>query len=93
MQVLKISFNLTLQNSESIQIWILGSDIKKRWTLSILDLDFANSNHFSYVLQILMFERDLVESPLGLPTISTLDVGRLKQEEDKRNHSVSRPDN
>ena len=40
-----------------------------------------------------MFERDLVESPLGLPTISTLDVGRLKQEEDKRNHSVSRPDN
>lgn len=41
---------------------------------------------------ILMFEQDLVESPLGLPTISTLDVGRLQQEEKSKYHSVPRPD-
>jgi len=41
---------------------------------------------------ILMFERDLIESPLGLPTISTLDVGRLQQAEQSKYHSVSRPD-
>ena len=39
-----------------------------------------------------MFERDLIESPLGLPTISTLDVGRLQQAEQSKYHSVSRPD-
>lgn len=41
---------------------------------------------------ILMFERDLIESPLGLPTISTLDVGRMQLEEQKRYHSSSVPD-
>jgi len=41
---------------------------------------------------ILMFERDLIESPLGLPTISTLDVGRLKQAEETKYHSATRPD-
>lgn len=41
---------------------------------------------------ILMFEQDLVESPLGLPTISGLDVGRLQQEEKSKYHSVPRPD-
>lgn len=41
---------------------------------------------------ILMFERDLIESPLGLPSISTLDVGRMQQAEQSRYHSVSRPD-
>ena len=39
-----------------------------------------------------MFERDLIESPLGLPTISTLDVGRLKQAEETKYHSATRPD-
>ena len=41
---------------------------------------------------ILMFERDLIDSPLGLPSISTLDVGRMQQAEQSRYHSVSRPD-
>ena len=35
---------------------------------------------------ILMFERDLIEMPTGLPTISSLDVGRIKQEENKKYH-------
>ena len=35
---------------------------------------------------ILMFERDLIEIPSGLPTLSSLDVGRMKQEENARNH-------
>ena len=41
---------------------------------------------------ILMFERDLIESPLGLPTISQLDVGRMQLEEQKKYHSTSVPD-
>ena len=41
---------------------------------------------------ILMFERDLIESPLGLPTISALDVGRMEQAENSKYHSISRPD-
>lgn len=41
---------------------------------------------------ILMYERDLIESPLGLPTIGTLDVRRMKLEEQSRYHSISRPD-
>ena len=35
---------------------------------------------------ILMFERDLIEMPTGLPTISSLDVGRIKQEENQKYH-------
>jgi len=41
---------------------------------------------------ILMFERDMIESPCGLPTVATLDVGRLKQEESAKYHSIQRPD-
>ena len=41
---------------------------------------------------ILMFERDLIESPLGLPTISQLDVGRMHTKEQTLRHSVSPPD-
>lgn len=41
---------------------------------------------------ILMFERDLIESPLGLPTIATLDVRRQQTQENAKYHSVSRPD-
>ena len=40
---------------------------------------------------ILMFEKDLIQSPLGLPTISSLDVGRMQLEEEKRYHSSSVP--
>ena len=35
---------------------------------------------------ILMFERDLVEMPGGLPTVSSLDVGRMQQEENAKYH-------
>merc|ERR1719436_1993261 len=35
---------------------------------------------------ILMFERDLIEIPSGLPTVSSLDVGRMQQEEKARYH-------
>ena len=35
---------------------------------------------------ILMFERDLIEMPSGLPTVASLDVGRLKQEENSKYH-------
>lgn len=31
-----------------------------------------------------MFESDLVESPAGLPTVSSLDMGRLKQAEESK---------
>lgn len=41
---------------------------------------------------ILMFERDIIESPLGLPTISLLDVGRMNTAEQAKFHSISRPD-
>ena len=41
---------------------------------------------------ILMFEKDLIESPLGLPSISSLDVGRMQSEEQSRYHSASVPD-
>jgi len=33
-----------------------------------------------------MFERDLIEMPSGLPTVASLDVGRLKQEENSKYH-------
>ena len=35
---------------------------------------------------ILMFERDLIEIPSGLPTVSSLDVGRMQQEEHSKYH-------
>ena len=35
---------------------------------------------------ILMFERDLIEMPSGLPTVSSLDVGRMQQEENSKYH-------
>ena len=35
---------------------------------------------------ILMFERDLVEMPGGLPPVSSLDVGRMQQEENAKYH-------
>lgn len=35
---------------------------------------------------ILMFEKDLIEIPSGLPTISSLDVGRMQQEENAKYH-------
>lgn len=40
---------------------------------------------------ILMFEQDVIESPLGLPTISSLDVGRLQQAEQSKYHSITKP--
>ena len=40
---------------------------------------------------IMMFEKDVLDSPLGLPTISTLDVARLQQAEHVKYHSISRP--
>ena len=33
---------------------------------------------------ILMFERDVIEMPSGLPTISSLDVGRQQMEDDAK---------
>ena len=35
---------------------------------------------------ILMFERDLIDMPSGLPTVSSLDVGRMQQEESAKYH-------
>ena len=35
---------------------------------------------------ILMFEKDLIEIPSGLPTVSSLDVGRMQQEENAKYH-------
>ena len=35
---------------------------------------------------ILMFERDLIEIPSGLPTVSSLDVGRMQQQENAKYH-------
>jgi hypothetical protein len=40
---------------------------------------------------ILMFERDLIESPLGMPSVSNLDVARLKMAEEAKFHSISLP--
>ena len=42
---------------------------------------------------ILMFERDLIEIPSGLPTVSSLDVGRMKQEENSKYHPTINPSN
>ena len=37
-------------------------------------------------LNILMIEKDLIEIPSGLPTVSSLDVGRMQQEESAKYH-------
>ena len=38
---------------------------------------------------ILMFERDIIEMPSGLPTISSLDMGRLTLHEESKFKAVS----
>jgi len=38
-----------------------------------------------------MFESDLVESPAGLPTVSSLDLGRLRQAEESKYKAMSFP--
>lgn len=40
---------------------------------------------------ILMFETDLVESPAGLPTVSSLDMARLKMSEEAKYKATSIP--
>ena len=42
---------------------------------------------------ILMFEKDLIEIPSGLPTVSSLDVGRMQQEENAKYHPPINTDN
>ena len=39
---------------------------------------------------ILMFERDLIEMPSGLPTISSLDMGRMATEETAKFKAVNK---
>ena len=41
---------------------------------------------------ILMFERDVIDIPGGLPTISILDVGRQKLADEAKYKAVSVPD-
>ena len=38
---------------------------------------------------ILMFERDLLEVPTGLPSVSSLDMGRQKMEEEAKYKGLS----
>jgi hypothetical protein len=38
-----------------------------------------------------MFETDLVESPAGLPTVSSLDMARLKMSEEAKYKATSIP--
>ena len=40
---------------------------------------------------ILMFETDLVESPAGLPSVSSLDIARLKMAEESKYKATSLP--
>ena len=39
---------------------------------------------------ILMFERELVDMPAGLPTISALDMGRQQMKDDAKNHVITK---
>ena len=38
-----------------------------------------------------MFETDLVESPAGLPSVSSLDIARLKMAEESKYKATSLP--
>lgn len=38
---------------------------------------------------ILMYERELVEIPAGLPSLASIDAGRLKDAEEKKYHAMS----
>jgi len=38
---------------------------------------------------ILMYERDLVESPMGLPSLASIDAGRIKDAQEKKYHAKS----
>ena len=40
---------------------------------------------------ILMFERDIVDIPTGLPTVSTLDMARMQMHEDAK-YKATTPD-
>ena len=40
---------------------------------------------------ILMFERDIIEMPGGLPTVSSLDMGRLRQMENTKFKGLGSP--
>ena len=37
-----------------------------------------------------MFERDVVDMPAGLPTISALDMGRQRMKDEAKNHVVTK---
>ena len=38
---------------------------------------------------IVMYERDLVEMPAGLPSLSSIDAGRMRVLEEKKYHATS----
>eukprot|EP00092_Neocalanus_flemingeri_P088195 GFUD01111410.1.p1 GENE.GFUD01111410.1~~GFUD01111410.1.p1 ORF type:complete len:154 (+),score=49.66 GFUD01111410.1:220-681(+) len=38
---------------------------------------------------ILQYERDLIEIPSGLPTLSSIDAGRIRAQEEKKYHATS----
>ena len=40
---------------------------------------------------ILMFEKDLIEMPSGLPTVASLDVARLEMKEEAKNKAIAGP--
>lgn len=38
---------------------------------------------------IVMYEKDLIEIPGGLPTLSTIDAGRMKAQQEKKYHAFA----
>jgi len=38
---------------------------------------------------IVMYEKDLIECPAGLPTLSSIDSGRMKMKQEKKYHAFS----
>jgi hypothetical protein len=60
----------------------------KSHVVHILQYDLAYGTKLARIKSeaenILMFETDVVEMPAGLPTVSSLDMGRLKMAEEAK---------
>merc|ERR1719283_135777 len=39
---------------------------------------------------IMQYERDLIEIPSGLPTLASIDAGRIRAQDEKKYHATSR---
>ena len=72
-------------------------NFSQTWIQLFLQYDLAYGTKLSRIKSeaenILMFESDLVESPAGLPSVSSLDMGRLKMAEEAKYKGTTIPQN